>query len=109
MKKLPAGASILFGALAETGQIKRDGNGTFRMSLSGIDQINWFSDRPNRKAGLWSSKRLAEEWETLFRHDEPNSQATFKFNNKRKIITFEMDSPSVASTNQSLESTIRPI
>ena len=45
MTKPPAGASLLFGALADSGRIKQRKNGSYRMVLKGIDEIDWFTDR----------------------------------------------------------------
>ena len=45
MAKPPVGASLLFGALADSGQIKQRKNGTYRMVLEGVDEIDWFTDR----------------------------------------------------------------
>jgi hypothetical protein len=30
------------------------------MVLKGVDDINWFTDRPDRVAGEWSPKKLVE-------------------------------------------------
>ena len=48
--KPPAGSSLLFGALADSGQIKQRKNGSYRMVLKGVDEIDWFTDRPDRVA-----------------------------------------------------------
>jgi len=53
MTKIPAGASLLFGALADSGRIRQRKNGSDRMILKGVDQINWFTDRPERVEGTW--------------------------------------------------------
>ena len=45
MAEPPAGASLLFGALADSGRIKQRKNGSYRMVLKGIDEIDWFTDR----------------------------------------------------------------
>ena len=83
MAKPPAGASLLFGALADTGQIKERKNSSYRMVLKGVDEIDWFTDRPNRVAGEWSPKKLVKKWESLFGDVEPNSQATFEVGSKQ--------------------------
>ena len=41
----PAGSSLLFSALADSGQIKQRKNGSNRMVLEGVDEIDWFNDR----------------------------------------------------------------
>ena len=45
MSKPPAGSSLLFGALADSGRIKQRKNGSYRMVLKGIDENDWFTDR----------------------------------------------------------------
>ena len=69
----PAGSSLLFGALAESGRIKQRKNGSYRMVLKGIDDIDWFTDRPDRVAGEWSPKKLLKEWDVLFSDGAPNA------------------------------------
>ena len=66
MAKPPAGSSLLFGALADSGRIKERNNGSYRMVLKGVDEIDWFTDRPNRVAGEWSPRKLVKKWESLF-------------------------------------------
>ena len=51
MTKPPAGASLLFGALADSEQIKQRKNGSYRMVLEGVDEIDWFTDRPEHDVG----------------------------------------------------------
>ena len=77
MAKPPAGSSLLFGALADSGQIKQRKNGSYRMVLEGVDEIDWFTDRPERVAGEWSPKKLLKEWDVLFSDDEPNAQMSY--------------------------------
>ena len=61
MTKPPAGSSLLFGALADSGRIKQRENGNYRMVLKGIDEIDWFTDRPDRVAGEWTPKKLVNK------------------------------------------------
>ena len=61
MAKPPAGSSLLFGALADSARIKERKNGSYRMVLKGVDEIDWFTDRPDRVAGEWSSKKLVKK------------------------------------------------
>ena len=72
------------------------------MVLKGIDEIDWFTDRPDRVAGEWSPKKLVKKWESLFGGVEPNAQATFEIGSKRKLVTFEMFKPKLNNTNQIL-------
>ena len=53
MAQPPAGSSLLFCALADSGQIKQRKNSSYRIVLKGVDQIDWFTDRPSRVEGTW--------------------------------------------------------
>ena len=109
MAKPPAGSSLLFGALADSGRVKQRENGSYRMVLEGVDSIDWFTDRPNRVAGEWSPKKLVKKWDYLFSGDAPNAQATFEMGSKRKLVTFEMFKPKLSDSNQTLSFKVRGI
>ena len=109
MAKPPAGSSLLLGALAESGRIKQRKNGSYKMVLKGVDEIDWFTDRPNRVAGQWSLKKLVKKWENLFGGVEPNAQATFDLGSKQKLVTFEMFKPKLSNSSQSLNFKVRSI
>ena len=107
MAKPPAGSSLLFGALADSGRIKLRKNGSYRMMLKGVDEIDWFTDRPDRVAGEWSPKKLVKKWDNLFGGIEPNAQATFEMGSKRKLVAFEMFKPKLSDSNQTLSFKVR--
>ena len=102
MAKPPAGSSLLFGALADSGQIKQRKNGSYRMVLKGVDEIDWFTDRPFRSEGLWKPQKLIRQWESFFETSEPNAQASFKVGEERELITFEMFKPKFNNKKQRL-------
>ena len=111
MSNPPIDASLLFGLLAESGHLKRRKNGSYRMQLKEVGSVNWFTDRPERLAGTWSSNKFVKKWNTIFELDEPNAQATFfirkKANglnsNQKKIISFEMIKPKFSGVGNFLE------
>ena len=111
MAQPPAGSSLLFGALADSGRTKQRKNGSTRMVLKGVDEIDWFTDRPNRFAGEWSPKKLLKEWDVLFGDGAgaPNAQATFEMGSKRQLVTFEMFKPKLSDSNQTLSFKVRGI
>ena len=109
MDRPPAGSSLLFGALADSGRIKQRKNGSYRMVLDGVDEIDWFTDRPTRIAGEWSPKKLVKEWDVLFSDGAPNAQTSFGIGSKRKLVTFEMFKPKLSNTNQTLSFKVRGI
>ena len=102
MAKPPAGSSLLFGAVADSARIKQRKNGSYRMVLKGVDEIDWFTDRPDRVAGEWSPKKLVKKWDGLFGDVEPNAQATFEMGSKRKLVSFEMFKPKLNDSNSTL-------
>ena len=109
MVEPPAGSSLLFGALADIGRIKQGKHGGYRMVLKGIDEIDWFTDRPDRVAGEWSPKKLVKKWDSLFGGVEPSAQATFEMSKKRELVTFEMFKPKLKDSNQTLSFKVRGI
>ena len=111
LAKPPAGSSLLFGALADSARIKQRKNGSYKMVLKGVEEIDWFTDRPNRIAGEWSPKKLVKEWDVLFSDGAgaPNAQATFEIGSKRKLVTFEMFKPKLSDSNQTLSFKVRGI
>ena len=102
MAKPPAGSSLLFGALADSGRIKERKNGSYRMVLEGVDEIYWFTDRPDRFEGTWKPQKLISQWESFFETSEPNAQASFKVGEERELITFEMFRPKLNNKKQRL-------
>ena len=72
------------------------------MVLKGVDEIDWFTDRPNRYEGLWKPQKLIRQWDSLFKTSDPNAQASFKIGKKRDLITFEMFKPKYNQKNQRL-------
>ena len=100
---------MLFGGLADSGRIKERKNGSYRMVLKGIDDIEWFTDRPDRVAGEWSPKKLVKKWKGLYGDVEPNAQATFEVGNKRKHVAFEMFKPTLSESNQTISFKVRGI
>ena len=89
----PSGASLLFGALADSGRIKQRKNGSYRMVLRGVEEIDWFTDRPYRYEGLWKPQKLIRRWGRYFATSEPNAQAAVKVGEDRHLMTFEMLKP----------------
>ena len=102
MTKPPAGSSLLFGSIADSGRIKQRKNGSYRMVLDGVDEIDWFTDRPYRSEGLWKPQKLIRQWDSFFETSEPNAQASFKIGNERELMTFEMFKPRYNSKKQIL-------
>ncbi len=105
MTKPPAGSSLLFGALADSGKIKQRKNGwvlgagMVRMVLDGVDEIDWFTDRPDRVEGTWKPQKLLRKWDKYFASSEPNAQVTFDIDDSRDIATFEMSKPRISKND----------
>ena len=97
MAQPPAGSSLLFGVLTDSGQIKQRKNGSYRMVLKGVDEIVWFTDRPDRVEGTWKPQKLLRKWDSYFASSEPNGQVTFEVGDQRELFTFEMYKPKIKS------------
>ena len=72
------------------------------MVLKGVDEIDWFTDRPFRSEGLWKPQRLIRQWDAFFATSEPNAQASFKVGDDRELLTFEMFKPKYNDRKQEL-------
>ena len=118
MAKPPAGSSLLFAALADSGRIKERKNGSYRMVLKGVDEIDWFTDRPDRVAGEWSPKKLVKKWDCLFGGVEPNAQMSYTWKSfidfagpieGRGNISFEMFKPTASKRGNKLTFNVKGI
>jgi hypothetical protein len=47
---------------AASGSLSDNGDGTFTLALEGVDDVIWFSERPDRHAGTMSLDAFAEAW-----------------------------------------------
>ena len=72
------------------------------MVLKGVEEIDWFTDRPFRSEGLWKPQKLISQWDSFFATSEPNAQASLKVGEERELITFEMFKPNYNKGNQRL-------
>ena len=104
-----ASSSLLFGLVGNHARIRRRRSGGYRLSIAGIDDIRWFTDRPLRKEGAWSPEELVDQWGSMFGLDEPNAQLSFTASGKRELITFEMGNPRWTSKNNKLSFGIDPV
>ena len=90
MAKIPAGASDLFAALADSGHIKQRRNGSYKMVLKGVDEIDWFKDPLQ---GKWKPGKLVRKWNSYFANSEANAQVTLKADDQQEMIALEMFKP----------------
>ena len=88
------------------------------MVLKGIDDIDWFTDRPDRVAGEWSPKKLVKEWDVLFSDGAPNAQMSYTWKSfidfsgpieGRGSMSFEMFKPSVNKKGTKLSFKVKGI
>ena len=106
MAKPPAGSSLLFGALADSGKIKQRKNGSYRMVLKGVDEVDHF---PSRENGSWSIRRMLRKWDDLFKRKIPKAEATFNASGKSKSLGFRILKAELMRNEQDLSFRIRPI
>ena len=67
------------------------------MMLKGVDEIDWFTDRPYRSEGLWKPQKLIRKWDEYFASSNPNVQATVEVGEQKELFTFEMSKPKIRS------------
>ena len=104
--KPPTGSSLLFGALADSGRIKQRKNGSYRMVLKGVDEVDHF---PSRENGSWSTRRMLRKWDDLFESTIPMAEATFNVSSERKSLGLRIFKPRLIKKRQNLSFKIRPI
>ena len=102
MAQPPAGSSLLFSALADSGRIKERKNGSYRMVLKGVDEIDWFIDRVYQSDPLSKPQKLIRQWDSFFGTSEPNAYASFEVGEERELIIFKMFKPKYNKKNQRL-------
>ena len=88
------------------------------MVLKGVDEIDWFTDRPDRVAGEWSPKKLVKKWDVLFSDSAPNAQMSYTWTTfmdfvgamkGRSNMSFEMFKPSVNKKGTKLSFEVKGI
>ena len=101
--------SLLFGLLGESGKFSRRKDGGFALRIKGVDEVQWFTDRPLREDGSWKPQRLVKRWDSMFGSDGPNAQASFTSDGRRELVTFEMSRPKWNKSEQQLLFQAKPI
>ena len=77
------------------------------MVLKGFEEIDWFTDRPDRVEGFWKLQKLLRRWDQYFATSEPNAQVTIEVGEQRELFTFEMFKPKIKSQKMMFD--IKPI
>ena len=63
--------------------------------LKGVDEINWFTDHPDRVEGKWKPRKLLRKWNSYFANGEPTAQTTIEVDGEQEMVTFEMFKPKI--------------
>ena len=109
----PAQEQFLFtveSARATTTPLKVKGpeDESFRLTLSGVDPVTVFSDRPFRDAKIISVRALEANWDTWFKADPPNAVLTFARPGQAPAsMVVELTSPSYHAKARTLSFTAR--
>jgi len=75
----------------------------FRLTLTDVDPVTVFSNRPFRDASLISPKLLVNSWESLFADDPPNAVLTFARSGKAPAsMVIEIDNPRYNAATRTL-------
>ena len=65
--------SLLLVLSAQKGVLKQTGQG-YTLTLQAVDpKVLWFTDRPERHAGLMVTKKFITNWEKGFKNSQPNA------------------------------------
>lgn len=107
----PIGASLLFGALSNSAVFSSgsDSDSNPRLKLKGVSHISWFTNRPDRVTGQWSPRKLVQQWDSLYGMTEPNAIASFRTDDGRRIVAFEMFEPRWNKRNRVLAFGLSPL
>jgi hypothetical protein len=66
--------SWLFSHTADGGTLTANGDGTYALTLSGIDpNVMAFTDRPDRQTAILTAQDLVEAWPSMFADSAPNA------------------------------------
>ena len=67
----------LFVLTAREADITKADKDAYKLELSNtVDQVLWFSDRPERKAGHVDVKEMVSNWNNIFHKEDPNAALT---------------------------------
>ena len=92
-------------ARATTSNMKINGSAdeTFTLTLTGVDPVTVFSNRPFRDAWLISPRGLDANWETWFAGDPPNAVLTFGHSDKAPLtMVITLTNPSYRASARTL-------
>jgi hypothetical protein len=59
MAKPPAGSSLLFGALADSGRIKQRKDSSYKLVMEGVKKVHWDTDDAEAKEGYCNTRNYA--------------------------------------------------
>jgi len=84
-------------------QVTDVGEEAFTLTLSGVDPVTVFTNRPFRDAWLISPRGLDTNWETWFAGDPPNAVLTFGHGDKAPLtMVVTLTDPSYRASNRTL-------
>lgn len=104
-------ASALFSLLSESGKIRRNKKGNYKLVLNGVDtEQQWFTDRPDRIQGTIATSELVEEWPSHFADSSPNSISSYiNSEGKSQQVIFEQLQPKLSKKGTKMVSRINPL
>ena len=100
--KPPADSPLYLRALADSGRIKQRKNGSYRMVLKGVDEIQWLTDRPEIVEGAWTPRMMLKKWGSIFSLKKYVATSVFKIDNVMDVILFEMFKPTLNKSGDQL-------
>lgn len=92
----PSDASLLF-SLTSPASVVDAGASGITITLSDVDAVHWFTDRPDRAAGRMTPKDLVRKWRSYgFVTDKPNAALVVTSGGKDRTVIVELGQPRVS-------------
>ena len=102
MAKPPADSPLYLRALADSGRIKQRKNGSYRMVLKGVDEIQWLTDRPEIVEGAWTPQMMLKKWDSIFSLKKYVASSVFKIDGVMDVTPFVMFKPTLNKSGDQL-------
>lgn len=94
----PADASLLFSITSPHSTIEKTSKG-MSITLSGVDAVHWFTDRPQRASGTMSTADLSRKWKSYgFTSDKPNAALVVTSGAREVTTIVELGQPRVTKS-----------
>lgn len=100
--------SWLFSQTSDSGSLQDQGDGTFVLTLNGIDAHTiGFTDRPDRDSSIIATKDFVEAWPSLFADSAPNAVLVeHQPDGAANSIVLTLETPTLAESTLTFEAVL---